>query len=276
MVHDLNGKVSLVTGASSGIGRELALGLALHGCNVIACARRLPLLESLRSEVASLPWDQETGAPRPGKLAILRLDVSAEESAIDAAVEEGWKMFDGGIDVLVNNAGIRGPVKDPLDLDEGLWDETFSTNAKGPWLMVKAVGRRMRATKKEGSIITITSTAGLERSVLPGGLAYGTSKASANQLSKLLALELGKYRIRSNAIAAGLFRSDITDKLFEKSWWPKVAEKIVPVGRWGLVNPDLTSLVILLASDASAYVTGNVFIVDGGQSLPAVPVWSSL
>lgn len=276
MVHDLTGKVALVTGASSGIGRELALALALHGCNVIACARRLPLLEALRAEVAALPWVGASGAPRPGKLAVLRVDVSGEESAIDAAVEDGWKIFEGGIDVLVNNAGIRGPVKDPLDLDEALWDGTFRTNTKGPWLMVKAVGRRMRAAEKQGSIVTITSTAGLERSMLPGGLAYGASKASANQLSKLLALELGKYKIRSNAIAAGLFRSDITDKLFEKAWWPKVAKKIVPMGRWGVVNPDMTSLVILLASDASAYVTGNLFIVDGGQSLPAVPVWSSL
>jgi NAD(P)-dependent dehydrogenase (short-subunit alcohol dehydrogenase family) len=92
----------------------------------------------------------------------------------------------------------------------------------------------------------------------------------------MLALELGKYNIRSNAIAAGLFRSEITNDLFEKDWLNNVAAKIVPAGKWGSVDPDLTSVVLLLASDDSQYITGNTFIVDGGQSMPSVPIWSSL
>ncbi|KAL3679728.1 hypothetical protein R1sor_022684 [Riccia sorocarpa] len=275
MVHDLSGKVVLVTGASSGIGKELALVLTKHGCSVIATARRLPLLHALQHEANSFSWDESSKLPRPGKLSILRLDVSADDAAIDAAADEGWKMF-GGIDVLVNNAGVRGPVKSPLDWDEKLWNGTMDTNLRGPWLLTKAVGRRMRAAKRKGSIITVTSTAGLERSLLPGALAYSVSKAGANHLTKVLALEMGKYNIRVNAIAAGMFKSEITNDLFDKPWLPAVAKKIVPVGRWGIINPDLTSLVLLLASDASSYVTGNVFVVDGGQSLASVPVWSSL
>ncbi|KAL2613308.1 hypothetical protein R1flu_025000 [Riccia fluitans] len=275
MVYDLSGKVALVTGASSGIGKELALALAKHGCSVIAAARRLPLLHSLQEEVNSFSWDERGNLPRPGKLSILRVDVSADEKAIDAAVEEGWKMF-GGIDILVNNAGVRGPVKSPLDWDENIWNGTMDTNLKGPWLMTKSVGRRMRAAKKPGSIINVTSTAGLERSLLPGALAYAVSKAGANHLTKVLALEMGKYNIRVNAIASGMFKTEITNDLFDKPWMPGVALKIVTVGRWGNINPDLTSLVVMLASDASSYVTGNVFVTDGGQSLPSVPVWSSL
>jgi NAD(P)-dependent dehydrogenase (short-subunit alcohol dehydrogenase family) len=91
-----------------------------------------------------------------------------------------------------------------------------------------------------------------------------------------LALELGKYNIRVNAIAAGLFNSEITEGLFATDWISKVAPKVIPMGRLGITNPDLTSLIFLLCSDYSSYITGNVFIVDGGQSLPAVPIWSSL
>lgn len=91
-----------------------------------------------------------------------------------------------------------------------------------------------------------------------------------------MALELGKYNIRVNAIAAGLFKSEITSDLFEKEWLHKVATKIVPMKKWGSADPDLTSVVLLLASVGSEYITGNVFIVDGGQSMPGIPIWSSL
>jgi len=93
---------------------------------------------------------------------------------------------------------------------------------------------------------------------------------------QVLALELGKYNIRANAIAAGLFRSEITNGLFEKDWLSKVAKNQVPAGKWGSVDPDLTSVVLLLASDDSQYITGNTFIVDGGESMPSMPIWSSL
>lgn len=91
-----------------------------------------------------------------------------------------------------------------------------------------------------------------------------------------MALELGKYNIRVNAIAAGLFKSEITNDLFAKDWLNEVATKIVPAGKWGNVDPDLTSVILLLASDESQYITGNIFVVDGGQSMPGIPIWSSL
>lgn len=92
----------------------------------------------------------------------------------------------------------------------------------------------------------------------------------------MLALELGEYNIRVNAIASGMFNTEITEDLFARDWIKIVAQKLVPIRRWGVIHPDLTSLIFLLCSDHSSYITGNVFIVDGGQSLPSVPIWSSL
>ena len=91
-----------------------------------------------------------------------------------------------------------------------------------------------------------------------------------------MAVELGKFNIRVNAIAAGIFKSEIMEELFAKAWVHKVAQKLVPSQRWGVVNPDITSLVVFLASDSSSYTTGNIFIVDGGYLIPGLPLWSSL
>lgn len=96
-------------------------------------------------------------------------------------------------------------------------------------------------------------------------------------LLQMMALELGRYGIRVNAIAAGIFKSEMTKGIFEKDWSHKVAEKIVPAQRWGITDPDFTSLLLLLASNsASSYVTGNIFILDGGHTIPGIPLWSSL
>lgn len=271
----LEGKVALITGASSGLGREFALSLSKSGANVIVAARRKQMLESLCDEINALAKRNEGGGTRSGTAFAIELDVSASEPALDAAVEKAWAVF-GYIDVLVNNAGTRGPVRTPLDQQEGEWNTIFNTNLRGTWLMAKAVAKRLVAAKRGGSIINISSIAGLERSLLPGALAYSISKAGVIHLTKMLALELGKYNIRANAIAAGLFRSEITNSLFEKDWLNGVAAKIVPAGKWGSVDPDLTSVVLLLASDDSQYITGNTFIVDGGQSVPGMPIWSSL
>jgi len=282
-IEDIEGKVALITGASSGLGRVFSVTLAERGCNVIIAARRTRLLESLCDEINALTdGDSKTGEtgecsrrPRPGRVAIVEVDVSKDESVIDAAVEKAWTTF-GVIDILVNNAGLRGTVKGPLDTEEAEWNSVMHTNLRGAWLMSKAVGKRMRAAKRGGSFINISSIAGLDRSLLPGAVAYGTSKAGLNYLTKYLALELGPLNIRVNAIAAGLYETEITVDLFGKGWLNGVAEKIVPLKRWGRTHPDLTSVVLFLSSDASKYITGNLFIVDGGQSIPGIPIWSSL
>ncbi|KAI5055719.1 hypothetical protein GOP47_0029240 [Adiantum capillus-veneris] len=163
-----------------------------------------------------------------------------------------------------------------LDVDSNEWSKVMATNLQGLWLMSKAVGKRMQAAKIAGSIMNISSTASLERGLLVGNAAYAASKAAVNQLTKVMALELGKFRIRVNAVAVGLFKSEITEGLFSKPWIYAAAAKAVPLQRWGLVDPDITSLILLLASDSSSYISGNIFIVDGGYSIAGVSLRSSL
>lgn len=277
----LEGKVVLVTGASSGLGREFALSFARRGCNIVATARRTQLLISLCQDIDKL--NNSAPASLQGcsnsrllvKALAVKLDVSQSDAVVDAAVGIAWQCF-GRIDVLINNAGFRGNVNSSLDLKEDEWNKVITTNLRGTWLVSKAVGKRMREAKRGGSIINISSIGGLSRGELPGGIAYSASKAGINAMTKIMALELGMYNIRVNAVAPGLFRSEITAGLMEKDWLNTVARKIVPLQTWGEIEPTLTSTLHLLASDTSAYTTGNIVIIDGGQSLPGVPLYSSL
>jgi NAD(P)-dependent dehydrogenase (short-subunit alcohol dehydrogenase family) len=264
---ELKDKVVLVTGASSGIGREICLDLAKAGCQVIAAARRVDRLNSLCSEINSF---SSTGI----QAAALELDVSSDAATIQKAVREAWDIF-GKIDALINNAGIRGNVKSSLDLSEDEWDNVFKTNLKGPWLVSKHVCMLMRDAKRGGSVINISSIAGI-RGMLPGGLAYACSKGGVDTMSRMMALELGVHKIRVNSIAPGLFKSEITQGLMQKEWLKNVTERTVPLKVQQTVDPGLTSLVRYLIHDSSQYISGNTYIVDSGATLPGVPIFSSL
>ncbi|XP_052171834.1 uncharacterized protein LOC127787840 [Diospyros lotus] len=263
--NHLGGKVVMVTGASSGIGRELCLDLARAGCRIVAAARRTDRLESLCLEINK----------RSRLAASVELDVSADGPAIEAAVERAWNLF-GTIDVLVNNAGFRGSVTSSLDLSEEEWNNAMKTNLKGTWLVSKYLGLHLCAANKGGSIVNISSIAGLNRGHLPGSVAYSSSKAGLNTLTKMMAVELGAHKIRVNSISPGLFKSEITEGLMQKDWLQKIALKTVPLRAFGTSDPALTSLVRYLIHDSSEYVTGNIFIVDAGATLPGVPIFSSL
>ncbi|KAH9301771.1 hypothetical protein KI387_013354, partial [Taxus chinensis] len=240
-------KVVMVTGASSGLGREFALNLARRGWKIVATARRRELLKSLCDQIEEFNKNNSSSSA-----AAVELDVSHNYASVDAAVGAAWQCF-GRIDVLINNAGFRGNVNIGLDLEEDEWNKVLTTNLRGAWLVSKAVGKRMRDAKQGGSIINISSIGGLSRGEVPGGIAYSASKAGINILTKIMALELGKYNIRVNAIAPGLFRSEITAGLMQKDWLNNVAQNIVPLQTWGESDPAVTSVVHLLASDSSAY-----------------------
>ncbi|KAH6818687.1 Rossmann-fold superfamily protein [Perilla frutescens var. frutescens] len=270
---ELKDKVVLVTGASSGLGRDYCLDLAKAGCRIVAAARRIDRLQSLCDEinnnrVGSMSREQ------PRAVAV-ELDVGASGPAIEAAVNKAWDAF-GRIDALINNAGVRGQVHTPLDLSEDEWNELVRTNLTGTWLVSKYVSRRFRDQKQGGSIINVSSIAGLERGHLPGGLAYAASKTAVNSMTKVMALELGEYKIRVNSVSPGLFKSEITQGLMQKEWLNTVAMKTVPLRRFGESDPALTSLVRYLIHDSSHYVTGNIFIVEAGATLPGFPIYSSL
>lgn len=164
----------------------------------------------------------------------------------------------------------------PLDLTEDEWNELIKTNLSGTWVVSKFVGRQMRDGGEGGSIINISSIAGLERGQLPGGLAYAASKTAVNAMTKVMALELGEYKIRVNSISPGLFKSEITQGLMQKDWLNAVAMKTVPLRTFGESNPALTTLLRYLIHDSSHYVTGNLFIVEAGVTLPGFPIFSSL
>ncbi|XP_019187443.1 PREDICTED: uncharacterized protein LOC109181924 [Ipomoea nil] len=267
--RELTGKVAMVTGASSGIGREISLDLAKAGCRVIAAARRVDRLKSLCDEINGV------GSGTPLRAVAIELDVSADGPAIEAAVQRAWDAF-GRIDALINNAGVRGRVHTPLDLTEEEWNDLTKTNLTGTWLVSKYVCLRMCNAKFGGSIVNISSISGLNRGQLPGGLAYTTSKTAVNALTRVMALELGTNKIRVNSISPGLFKSEITDGLMQKDWLNKVALRTVPLRTFGTSNPALTSLVRYLIHDSSEYISGNTYIVDAGNTLPGVPIFSSL
>ncbi|KAH7557116.1 hypothetical protein ACOSP7_026535 [Xanthoceras sorbifolium] len=269
--RDLEGKVVMVTGASSGLGREFCLDLAKAGCRIVAAARRVERLKSLCDEINNLI----SGEARSGRAVAVELDVCADGATIERSVHLAWEAF-GRIDALVNNAGVRGTVKNLLDLSEEEWDHVIKTNLTGSWLVSKYVCIRIRDANQGGSVINISSVAGLNRGQLPGAVAYASSKAGLNTMTKVMAVELGVHKIRVNSISPGLFRSEITESLMQKKWLNKVALKTVPLRSHGTSDPALTSLVRYLVHDSSEYVSGNIFIVDAGATLPGVPIFSSL
>ncbi|KAI3446562.1 hypothetical protein Pfo_003227 [Paulownia fortunei] len=273
---ELKNKVVMVTGASSGLGRDFCLDLAKAGCRIIAAARRVDRLQSLCDEINNGigSTGYEPGQDRARAVAV-ELDVSASGPTIDAAVEKAWDAF-GRIDALINNAGVRGSVRTPLDLSEDEWNDIININLKGTWLVSKYVCTRMRRAQQGGSVINISSTAGLNRGQLPGSLVYAASKAAVNTITKVMALELGVYKIRVNSISPGIFKSEITQGLMQKEWLKTVAFKTVPLRTHGTSDPALTSLVRYLVHDCSEYVTGNVFIVEAGATLTGTPIFSSL
>lgn len=272
----LNDKVVMVTGASSGIGKEFCLDLAKAGCKIVAAARRIDRLKSLCDEINRLGAHSSGSTTLSELRAVpLELDVSSDGASIESAVKKAWDAF-GRVDVLINNAGMRGRVHSPLDLTEEEWNNTIKTNLTGAWLVSKYVCILMRDSKLGGSIINISSIAGLERGQLPGGLAYSASKVAVNTMTKVMASELGVYNIRVNSIAPGLFKSEITEGLVQKDWLKTVAVRTVPLREYGTIDPALTSLVRYLIHDSSKYVSGNIFIVDAGTTLAGVPIFSSL
>ncbi|XP_012574985.1 uncharacterized protein [Cicer arietinum] len=267
--HKLDDKVVLVTGASSGLGCDFCVDLAKAGCRIIAAARRLDRLNSLCHQINNM---YGYGTLRA---VAVELDVSADAVTIDKSVQKAWDAF-GYIDTLINNAGVRGSVKSPLDFSQKEWDDVFKTNLTGCWLVSKYVCKRMCDAQRKGSVINISSTAGLNRGQLSGAVAYASSKAGVNMLTKVMALELGVHQIRVNSISPGIFKSEITEKLVQKAWLNNVIKKIIPLKSLVASDPALTSLARYLIHESSEYVTGNNFIVDCGATLPGVPIFSSL
>lgn len=243
---DLGGKVALVTGASGGLGLHFARTLAGAGAKVALAARRLDQLEA---NVAAIGAD---------RAATVVLDVTDPASVEHGLAEVAGRL--GPPTIVVNNSGITatGPA---LDLDPGDWDRVMATNLKGAWLVARAAARQLIAAGLGGSIVNIASILGFR--VAGHVAAYTASKAGLVQLTGALALEWARHRIRVNAIAPGYIETDLNRAFFASDAGKALVGRI-PQRRLGRLE-DLDGPLLLLASDASAYMTGSTIVVDGGH-----------
>ena len=245
---DLNGKVALVTGASSGLGRQAAIALAGAGAKVAVTARRLDRLETLTAEIVA-----SGGQAGPFALDV-RDPASVEQVARDAAAVLG------PIDVLVNNAGIS-VAKRPEDFTLDDYDFVHETNVKGPFLLAQAVGREMIKRGLGGKIINISSMMALR--VTAKLTLYGMSKAAIAQMTKQMALEWARHDIQVNAICPGYIETEMNTK----HWLTEAGKGMVArMPRRRIGKPDvMDGLLLLLASGKSDYMTGALIPIDDGQ-----------
>jgi NAD(P)-dependent dehydrogenase (short-subunit alcohol dehydrogenase family) len=248
MFEDLKGKRVLVTGASSGLGAHFARLLAGKGAHVVAAARRTERLEELARECESLR----------GKVLPLALDVSSAK-VIEAGIAEAARLL-GGLDVLVNNAGV-GETEAALSVSEAQWDSQIDVNLKGCFFAAQAAAKLMVEQDGGGAIVNIASILG-ER--VAGKVApYAISKAGLIQMTKALALEWARYKIRVNALAPGYIVTDI-NRAFFAGEAGEALKKRIPMRRAGELD-DLDGPLLLLCSEAGRYLTGAVVAVDGGH-----------
>lgn len=250
-LFDLAGRTALVTGASSGLGERFSKTLAKAGAKVFMAARRLEKLHLLAEGL-----QKEGGQAHP-----LYMDVS-QKTSVQEATES---LFSQGekIDILVNNAGIYlpTPVFEPDNLNN--FEVVLQTNVQGIWYVTQAIANHMKEQGIEGSVINISSVAG-KRSSRPNMCGYGASKAAVIQLTKALVGELGAARIRINCIAPGLFHTPMTNTRLGNPEERKTLEKRIPL-HFVAEPEDLDGLILYLASNqASRYVTGACFTIDGG------------
>jgi NAD(P)-dependent dehydrogenase (short-subunit alcohol dehydrogenase family) len=248
-MFNLAGRVALVTGASSGLGQQFARALADNGAAVALVARRADRLEAFKAEL------ETSGA----KAIAIAADVNVTED-MGRAFDEAEKAF-GTVTILVNNAGVAQKSVRATDVTPEEWRRVLSTDLDAVFYWAQEAARRMVAAKKPGVIINIASVLGF--GVAKGVAAYAVAKAAVVQTTKALAVELAFKGVRVNAIAPGWFVTEINDKYLESEAGIAM-KRDIPMGRFGNTG-DLDGALLLLASDAGAYITGATIVVDGGQ-----------
>lgn len=247
---DLSGHVVAITGASSGFGHHFAGVLAAAGAKVVLGARRTDKLAERVDEIVAAGGDA---------LAVA-LDVREKDSIgtfLDAAFENY-----GRLDCVINNAGVEAGAKTYHTIDEDDWDFVLDTNLKSAWLVSKLYTDRVLAHKQDGGNIIMISSITDSRTI-KGQFPYAVSKGGMTRMTEVMSLEAAKYDIRVNALAPGYFLTDVSRILLE-SPMSKEFIKGIPMRRVGDFQ-DLDGPLLLLASDASRYMTGSVLVVDGGH-----------
>ena len=255
MDFSLEGRVTLVTSGSRGIGEGTAVGFARAGANVAIASRKTNDLERVAQEIKKLGRKSLVVEAHVGKTETL-------QPLVDRVVEEYGK-----IDILVNNAGTSPALASVLDAEERLWDIIMNVNLRGLYFLSQRVAKVMKE-HGGGKIVNVSSMDGFKPEL--NNSIYAISKAGVIMATKAMALELAQYNIRVNAIAPGNVHTRLGDSRFSDggygSWYEEHMVKRTPLGR--IAEPDeMVGAIVFLASDASSFVTGQTFCLDGGVML---------
>jgi len=245
---DLKNKTAIVSGGSKGIGKAIATKLAQAGANVVICSRKKENLDSAVNEAVS------------NGLALIPIECNtSNKESIQSVVDYTLEKFNG-VDILVNNAAANpyyGPI---LNSEDSHWDKIFDVNVKGYFNFAKACSKTMIANNS-GKVINVASIAA--KTPLEGLGVYNISKAAVVMLTKVLAKELGEHNINVNTLAPGLIKTDFSKALWENEDTHNKIVKSIPQGKMGSPD-DISGMALYLASEASDFVTGSIFTVDGG------------
>jgi NAD(P)-dependent dehydrogenase (short-subunit alcohol dehydrogenase family) len=253
-LFDLTGKVAVVTGASRGIGQAIAERLAEAGAKVVLSSRKLDGLEAVAAGIRAKGGDALCIAAHNG-----------DKAALQALIQATVDAF-GRVDILVNNAATNPHFGTLLDAEDSLWQKTIEVNVMGNVWLTQAVVPHMRRLGG-GKIINIASINGLRPGRMQG--IYSMTKAAVISLTQTLAMELAADQIQVNAIAPGLIKTKFARVIWENETLSNEIIQRTPAGRIGEPD-DIAGLAVYLASAASNFATGQVFVVDGGVTIPTI------
>ncbi len=250
---DLKDQVAIVTGASGGLGVQMAKALANQGCNIVVMARRQEKIDAVAAEIA-----EEFGV----KTLAIKCDITDTEN-VNAAIDEVIEKC-GRIDIVINNAG-TGAVAPAEDITDEQFDGEMQIDLFGTFKVARAAAKKAMIPAKYGRIINIASMYGLVGNKVAGSAPYHAAKGGVVNLTRALAAEWGKYNITVNAICPGYFYTPLTKETLDSDFFQQNAKTMIPMERYGNEG-ELDSAAIFLASPASTYVTGIMVPVDGGYT----------
>jgi len=254
-MFDLTGKTAIITGSSKGIGKSIAMQMALQGAKVVVSSRKAEMCETTAKEINDACLKTE------GEAIVIPCNIS-DKTALKLLVDETNIQF-GKIDILVCNAATNPYFGSIQDIPEEAFDKVMNNNIKSNHLLCQMVIPEM-IDRKDGSIIFISSVGGIRASTVIG--AYNVSKAADIMLAKNLAAEFGKFNVRTNVIAPGLFKTDFAKALWENPEILKQSTATCPMRRIG--EPDeIGGAAVFLASKAASFVNGHTLVIDGGSTV---------